>query len=116
MKVIIAGTRDFDNRDEVFKAIEQSGFDITEVVLGASGAVDLWGQDWAIGNRMPYKLFPPDWKQYGRAAGPIRNQLMAEYADALIAVWDGKSPGTKNMIMFAKEYKLKIYVHEVKID
>ena len=39
-----------------------------------------------------------DWNKHGKAAGPIRNRQMAEYADCLIAVWDGKSRGTKNMI------------------
>jgi hypothetical protein len=35
---------------------------------------------------------------------------MAKYADALIAVWDGKSRGTKNMIDEAKKLGLKVYV------
>lgn len=39
---------------------------------------------------------PADWDRYGNAAGPIRNRKMAEVADALVAVWDGRSPGTKD--------------------
>ena len=34
-------------------------------------------------------------------AGPLRNEKMARVADALIAFWDGKSRGTKNMIDLA---------------
>lgn len=51
-----------------------------------------------IGRDIPVKRFPADWDRHGRAAGPIRNCQMAQYADALIAIWDGKSRGTKNMI------------------
>ena len=51
-----------------------------------------------------------EWIKYGRAAGPRRNKQMAEYADALLAYWDGKSRGTKNMIELAKDKGLKIGV------
>ena len=40
----------------------------------------------------------PRWNRYGRKAGILRNRKMAKYADALIAVWDGLSRGTANMI------------------
>jgi len=35
---------------------------------------------------------------------------MADYADALVAVWDGESRGTVHMICRAKENGLKVYV------
>ena len=35
---------------------------------------------------------------------------MAEYADGLIAFWDGESKVTKNMIDLAKKYNLKVKV------
>ncbi len=47
--------------------------------------------------------------------GPVRNQKMAEYADALIAVWDGESRGTKNMISLAKKLNLKCFIYIIPI-
>lgn len=44
-----------------------------------------------------YKEFPADWKAHGKAAGPIRNKQMAEYADALLLIWDGESKGSASM-------------------
>ncbi len=38
---------------------------------------------------------------------------MALKADALIAIWDGKSSGTEHMINIAKDYGLKVFVKEV---
>lgn len=45
-----------------------------------------------------YKEFPADWEAYGKAAGPKRNQQMAEYGDALLLIWDGESRGSFNML------------------
>lgn len=56
------------------------------------------------------KRFPADWGKYGKSAGVLRNKQMAEYADGLIAFWDGKSRGTANMIETAKGLGLRVRV------
>lgn len=114
MKTIIAGSRGIDDFAIVAQAIVDSKFEITEVVSGTAKGVDTEGEGWASLNEVPIKRFPADWKPNGvfdRGAGHKRNAKMAEYADALIAVWDGKSPGTRNMINEAAKRGLKIYVH-----
>jgi hypothetical protein len=112
MRTIIAGCRDIENEILVFGAIVQSGICITEVVSGGAKGVDRLGEEWADRNNIPVKLFPAQWKEHGKAAGPIRNDAMAIYANALIAIWDGQSRGTKNMIDNAIKYKLKIiHIH-----
>lgn len=55
--------------------------------------------------------FPADWNAHGKAAGPIRNQQMAQEADVLIAFWDGKSRGTKDMIEKATRAGLDMHVY-----
>ncbi|RXP46200.1 DUF2493 domain-containing protein [Lutibacter sp. HS1-25] len=82
-----------------------------EIVSGAyyKGA-DKLGEQYAAEKGFHIKQFSADWKRYKRAAGSKRNQQMANYAEALIAFWDGKSRGTKNMIEVAKSYNLKIIV------
>lgn len=113
MKVIIAGSRSIRSRDVVSDAIEESEFDITEVVSGGAIGVDLLGELWAERSSIKAKVFFPDWKGLGKRAGIERNKKMAGYADALIAVWDGKSKGTKNMIEEARRRGLKIFVKTV---
>ena len=71
----------------------------------------------AIKNNVPVKFFLPDWKTYGKMAGPLRNTQMATYVGeegALIALYDGQSSGTKDMIRKAERFNLKVYVHLVK--
>lgn len=114
MKVIIAGSRIISNSLIIDEAIEKADFQITEVVSGCARGVDTLGELWAIANGIPVRRFPADWTKYGKSAGFIRNQEMANYADALIAVWDGKSRGTADMINRAKKHGLEIYVYLVK--
>lgn len=114
MKVIVAGGRDFTNYALVEEAIKISGFEISQIVSGRAKGVDTLGEVWALANNIPVEAFPADWSQHGRAAGPIRNKQMAEYADALIAIWDGESKGTANMIQQARNKRLNVFIYLVK--
>ena len=100
MIVIVAGSRDITNYEIVKTVIQRSKFVITEFVSGrAKRGVDALGERYAIEHGFVPRLFPADWDQYGKGAGFIRNQQMADYADALIAVMiSGGSPGTKDMV------------------
>lgn len=37
------------------------------------------------------------------------------YADALLAIWDGKSNGTRDMIKRATKLRLLVYVHNISV-
>lgn len=102
MKTIIAGSRGFDDYEEL-KQIMEAFRDTTEVVSGCAKGADTLGERWAAENNIPVKQFPADWKQYGKRAGYLRNRQMGEYADMLIAFWDGESKGTEHMINIMRE-------------
>lgn len=110
MKTIIAGSRNITGYHQVTKAVEDSGFQITEVVSGGANGVDKLGERLAKASLLPCKVFAADWNKYGKRAGYVRNSEMAEYAEALIAVWDGKSRGTDHMIRTARVQGLKVFV------
>jgi hypothetical protein len=112
MKVIIAGGRDIKSEAVVLEAIMRAqvldGFTITEVVSGGAKGVDRFGEQWALAVGLPVKWFHAEWEKHGTAAGPIRNRQMAEYAEALILVWDGKSRGSASMKREATKRGLKV--------
>ncbi len=114
MKVIIAGSREFTDYNLLKEKVDymrtNGKFVIDEIVSGTARGADQLGEDYAANNDIPVKEFPADWNTHGKAAGHIRNKQMAEYADALIAVWDGKSKGTKNMIETMNKLKKPTYV------
>jgi len=116
MKVIVAGSRSLGTWSQVTQAIVNSGWekDITEIVSGTARGVDTMGELYANTYNIPIRRFPANWSKYGKAAGPIRNREMAEYADMLIAVWDGKSPGTGSMIRTMQLLAKPLYVEVVK--
>lgn len=93
-----------------------SRFLITEVVSGTALGIDQAAIEWAHGVGIPVRKFPANWNKHGKRAGYLRNEEMADYADALIAIWDGESRGTKHMIDIAYRRKLdgtrlKVYVY-----
>ena len=111
MKVVIAGSRDIVDYDVLLKAIELCPFEITEVVSGRARGVDTLGERYAEEHHLKLHLFPADWKKFGNRAGPIRNGQMADFADAVLCAWDGKSTGTKNMMKQATDRGLPLYVY-----
>lgn len=113
MKVIIAGGRDYDNYEVLLAAVEESQFDITTVVSGGAKGADALGERYANEMKKSLLVFEADWKTYGRGAGSVRNKKMAENADALIAIWNGESRGTKHMIETATKKGLLVYVKRV---
>lgn len=58
------------------------------------------------------EVFKANWDKHGKSAGVIRNRQMIEEggATALVAFWNGLSPGTKNMIDLATQYGLKVRI------
>lgn len=129
MKCIIAGGRQTltlnthtDPVSIVDSAVIASGFDITMVISGNQrtffggkpiGGVDYIGELWAESKGLDVKLYPADWNKYGKSAGPIRNRRMSVYADCLIAIWDGKSRGTRHMIDCMKINDKPVYIHTI---
>lgn len=112
MKVIIAGTRSLTwyLLSDLEEDIRDSGFKVEEVVSGHAKGIDQLGELWAERHKAPVKLFIPEWRVYGRRAGILRNHKMGDYADALIAIWDGKSRGTRDMIDYMRYLGKMVYV------
>ena len=112
MKLIIAGTRTFNNYELLETTLDEylTHYKVNEIVSGTCSGADILGEKYAKLHNIPVKQFPANWNLYGKSAGPIRNKQMAEYADACIVFWDGKSKGTLSMINLAKEYNLDLMI------
>lgn len=112
MKTIIAGTRTCP-QEHVLAALEDCPWTkaISRVLCGGAEGADRRGAGWAHKHAIPVEFFEADWWRYGKKAGPIRNREMAEAAEALILVWDGKSKGSANMKREAERMDLKIWEH-----
>lgn len=112
-RVIIAGTRNFQDyrllKEKISFYLSNTPGDIIIFSGGCAGA-DKLGERYAREHKIEVKKFPADWKRYGKGAGPLRNQQMANEATHCILFWDGISKGTKVMHELAKRAGLKIRV------
>lgn len=118
-ELIIAGSRDITNYEVVKNAVEDhfSTDDVDTVISGNARGADGLGEKWAEYHDINVDTYPvtdDDWEELGKKAGPMRNREMAEVGDALIAVWDGESPGTRSMIEKAYDEGITdVFVHLV---
>lgn len=114
MRTIIAGSRTILRMSIVESVMKKAPIRPTVVLCGEAVGVDKLGAVWARKNGIPVESFPADWKKYGRSAGLMRNAQMAEQAEALIAIWDGKSRGAEHMINTAAKRNLPTFIYQLK--
>lgn len=116
LRIIIAGGRDFNDAwlmKSYMSLVLIALSDITNkfsFVSGEARGADKMGAAYARHLGAHVDLYPADWNRYGKSAGYIRNSIMADNAEVLVAFWDGKSRGTEHMIKTAKAKGLMVFV------
>ena len=126
IRVIVAGSRTYTDKERIFSCLGKAFGEIEEkmqepckftVVSGGCRGVDTIGEEYARTHGLELARFPAQWDKYGRGAGPIRNEEMANFASEkdpyLIAFWDGKSSGTRGMIALARNKKIPVRIEKV---
>lgn len=108
MKVIIAGSRNITNISFINRAM--LGITPTEIVSGGARGVDILGEQWAKEHNIPIFRMNANWDTEGKSAGFRRNERMAQYADQLVAIWDGHSRGTLHMINCMKQKNKPVFI------
>ena len=124
LRIIVAGSRTFTDQARADREIDaffsqilskiQEPAEKIEFISGGCRGADMLGENYARLRRYPIVRMDAEWDKYGKAAGPIRNEEMCRYAALekgfLIAFWDGKSAGTRNIIARAKEKNLMVKI------
>lgn len=101
MKIAIVGSRSFQDYKLLIRTM--NNYTPTAIVSGGAKGTDTLAERYAREIGVNCIVFKPNWKQYGRAAGPVRNKQIVEAADLIIAFWDGKSRGTFSTISLARK-------------
>ena len=99
MKLAIVGSRTLTNialERYVMKGVK-------EIVSGGAVGVDSCAAEYAKSKGLKLTEFYPEYELYGRAAPIVRNKKIVDYADYIIAFWDGKSKGTLSVIKYAEK-------------
>ena len=107
MKVAVIGSRGLTVND-LGKYLPE---DTTEIVSGGAKGIDTCARNYASSHDLKLTEFLPEYSKYGRGAPLKRNLQIIEYADVVIAFWDGKSKGTKYVIDNCKKQGVQVDVH-----
>ena len=98
MKIAIIGSRGI-----VVQSIADYVSDGDEIVSGGAIGVDRCAAEYARKNGLKLTEFLPQYQRYGRAAPIVRNKEIVDYADKVIAFWNGSSKGTLSVIKYAEK-------------
>jgi hypothetical protein len=117
-RVAVVGSRGFTDYDRLARDLDRARArwgDFTLVSGGARGA-DSLAERWAQERGLPTlirRVTPGEWRELGKRAGPLRNTRLVAAADAVIAFWDGKSPGTADCIRQAEAAGKPVFVRRI---
>lgn len=103
MKFAIIGSRSIKDPVILDYVLTWYRSKITLVISGGATGVDTMAAVWALKHGFHSKVILPDWKAYGKSAGPIRNKEIVEAAEKIVAIWDGKSRGTMSAVDHARK-------------
>lgn len=107
MKTAVIGSRKI-NVPDLEKYIPE-GTD--EIVSGGARGVDTSAREYAIAHGIKLTEFLPEYERFGRGAPIKRNEKIIEYADIVLAFWDGTSRGTKYVIDACKKRGVEVRVY-----
>jgi predicted Rossmann fold nucleotide-binding protein DprA/Smf involved in DNA uptake len=83
---------------------------ISEVVSGGAKGADTLAREYANLRNIKLTEFYPDYVRYGKKAPFVRNKLIVNASDVIVAFWDGKSTGTNHSIEYARSKKIKVII------
>lgn len=101
MRVAIVGSREYPQCRLVVRYVHRMELDDVVVSGGALG-VDYTAESAAKDRGMDAHIYRANWKLHGRRAGFIRNKQIVDYADRVVAFWDGSSSGTAHTIQLTR--------------
>ena len=115
MRVLVCGGREFDDWNllnitlhETMGIYRGSPPESHVVISGDSVGADWLARSWAKSTGRRYEGFPANWKKYGKAAGPIRNQQMLDEGKPDLVVAFSGGVGTADMVKRAKNFGVDV--------
>jgi hypothetical protein len=112
MRLIVCGGRNYKDRGNVFRKLDQLHRDyrITEVIDGActNGGADLLAHQWAMARKINSTRVPANWQGLGRRAGMARNHDMLRMQPDAVAAFPGGT-GTRNMVDIALKAGIRVF-------
>lgn len=111
--VLVCGGRDFDDWEMLDQGLtsvymrDNIGTKM-RIIEGEAIGADFLARVWAKYRHLPFKGYKAEWKKYGKAAGPKRNQQMLDEEDIHLAIAFPGGTGTADMVKRAKKSGVEV--------
>ncbi|MCK4653960.1 MAG: DUF2493 domain-containing protein [Candidatus Cloacimonetes bacterium] len=102
MKLAVIGSKEFTDYEKLVSILDKEK-DVSMIISGGALGTDTHAKQYSSQNKIKFLEFPPDYKKYGDKAKYIRDKLVVEHCDKIIAFWDGKCEGTKYTMDYGKK-------------
>lgn len=112
MKIAVIGSRTISSAD-IGRLVPP---DAELIISGGAAGIDSAAERYADEKGIPKKIIYPDYELYGKSAPLIRDRLIVDLADLVIAVWDGSSGGTEYTVSYAKKRGVPVELYIVSPD
>lgn len=83
------------------------------IVSGGAKGADTYAREFAHKHNLKLIEFLPEYDKYGKGAPLMRNKLIVDNCDCVLAFWDGKSRGTKFTLDYARERNKPIKIVQI---
>lgn len=114
LRVLVCGGRDYADRRAVYHVLDRIELEhgISCIIHGAARGADALADDWAYDDvhhpTVRVERYRANWKKFGPAAGPIRNQQMLERSSPSVVVAFPGGRGTANMVALAQQARVRV--------
>lgn len=110
MRVIVCGGRNYADSHAVLAALEPYAVPGATIIHGGASGADALANDAALLLGIPLEVWPADWREQGKGAGPRRNQRMVDAgADCVLAFAGGR--GTADCCRRARAAGIPVIHH-----
>lgn len=114
MKMAVIGSRSLNiSIYDFLEAIKLAGIlvsDISGFISGGAAGVDSIAPLLSDFFKLPCEIIKPDYILNKKSAPIIRNKIIVEKSDFILAFWDGESKGTLAALDFAKKLGVPFFI------
>ena len=104
LRVAVIGSRGIEKAD-LAKYIPENA---SVILSGGAKGIDTLAEQYARERGIPTEILLPNYALFGKSAPLIRDRQIVDRADLVVAIWDGKSPGTRYTIEYAKSQSVPV--------
>ena len=112
MKLAVIGSKEFTDYEKLKSTLDKKE-EISQIISGGAAGTDTLAKKYARENNIAFLEFPPDYSKYGKDAKHVRDKLIVENCDKIIAFYDGKCEGTQYTLDYGKKLRKPIIIMEI---